>query len=99
MRGYTMWRTGGSALLMAALLAAATGERIDTSESKRIRDQAYTHLKEAVDEIRAYGQYVFRHIDERLKGYRSNYLRRRSTGASTAPAAPDTPDTPDTGEA
>ncbi len=61
---------------MASLLAAATGERIDYSESKKIRDKAYTHLKEAVDEVYAFGQYVFRDNDERLKGYRSNYLRR-----------------------
>ncbi|NIM17283.1 MAG: hypothetical protein GTO45_35215 [Candidatus Aminicenantes bacterium] len=61
---------------LAQLLAAATGERIDTSESKKIRDQAYTHLKEAVDEVYDFGQYVFRDNEERLKGYRSNYLRR-----------------------
>lgn len=69
---------------MAALLAAATGDRIDTSESKKIRDQAYTHLKEAVDEIYDYGKYAFWQDDERLKGYRSHYLRRiRMRNAST----------------
>ncbi len=68
----------------AALLAAVTGERADNSETKKIRDQAYTHLKEAVDEIYSYGQYVFRDNDERLKGYRSNYLRRRRNKKAAA---------------
>jgi hypothetical protein len=81
---------------MATLLAAATGDRIEASESKKIRDQVYTHLKEAVDEIYDYGQYVFRDDDERLRGYRSNYLRRiRARRASASePAAAETPETP-----
>ncbi|MCP5103265.1 MAG: hypothetical protein GY950_07800 [bacterium] len=81
---------------MAELLATATGERIDASESKKIRDRAYAHLKEAVDEIHAYGQYVFRNNEDRLKGYRSNYLRRvRSKYASaTEPTGEETPETP-----
>lgn len=61
---------------MADLLASATGEKAFSSETKKIRDQAYTHLKEVVDEIHAYGQYVFRDNDDRIKGYRSHYLRR-----------------------
>lgn len=62
---------------MASLLAAATGNRADVNETKKIRDQAYTHLKEAVDELYAFGQYVFRHNENRLKGYRSHYIRRK----------------------
>jgi hypothetical protein len=58
--------------------AAAYRDRQDFSEAKRIRDQAFTHLKEAVDLIRKCGQYVFWRNAARLKGYRSNYLRRLS---------------------
>jgi hypothetical protein len=38
--------------------------------------QAFTHLKEAVDLIRQCGQYAFWRNAGRLKGYRSNYLRK-----------------------
>ncbi|NIM11575.1 MAG: hypothetical protein GTO45_05730 [Candidatus Aminicenantes bacterium] len=79
----------------AVLLAVATGERIEYSEAKKIRDQAYTHLKEAVDEIYSYGQYVFWHDDDRLKGYRSNYLRRKRTKKSPEPTTPDAPSAPE----
>jgi hypothetical protein len=61
---------------MAALLAEVNRSRREHSEAKRIRDQAYTHLKEAVDEIRRCGQYVFRQNKERLMGYRSSHIRQ-----------------------
>lgn len=41
-----------------------------------IRNQAYTHLKELVDEIYTLGQYIFRKDKKRLKAYSSNYLRK-----------------------
>ena len=47
-------------------------------EAKKFRNQAFTHLKEAVDYIRKYGRYVFWRNAGRLKGYRSDYLRRIS---------------------
>jgi len=58
------------------LWAMATGDRMEYSEKKKIRDQAYTHLKEAVDELRECGQYVFWHNDARIKMYRSLYMQR-----------------------
>ncbi len=61
---------------IASLYAGAIVERAEYSEAKKIRDKAYTYLKEAVDELYAFGRYVFRENDERLFGYRSNYLRR-----------------------
>ncbi len=53
-------------------------------------------LKEVVDEVYAYGNYVLRYNDERLKGYRSIYLRRlRSKQTSEPdPAVPEAPVTP-----
>ena len=49
----------------------------DYLEVKKIRDQAYTHLKEAVDMIYGCGRYVFCENEARLKGYSSNHLRMK----------------------
>jgi hypothetical protein len=61
-------------------------------EVKKIRDQAYTHLKEAVDYIREYARYVFWRNTGRLKGYRSNYLRnvKRKIARRNALRGPET---------
>ena len=51
-------------------------------------NQAFTHLKEAVDYIREYGRYVFWRNPARLKGYRSDYIRKlnkRSTRRNRVP--------------
>lgn len=61
---------------MAVLLAKSTSERMKPEEAKEIRDQTYTHLKEAVDKIRFHGQYVFRENKNRFIGYRSNHIRK-----------------------
>jgi hypothetical protein len=50
-------------------------ERDKHSEAKKIRDQAYTHLKEAVDEILETGRYVFRQDKRRSRKYASEYRR------------------------
>jgi vacuolar-type H+-ATPase subunit E/Vma4 len=50
-------------------------DREKRSEAKKIRDQAYTHLKEAVDEIREFGRYVFRQNKKRSRVYASEYKR------------------------
>jgi len=60
---------------MAKLLSDVNGERREPPELKKIRDQAYTHLKEAVDKIRSYGKYLFRDNKKLFKGYRSAYIR------------------------
>jgi hypothetical protein len=57
-------------------------------EARKIRNQAFTHLKEAVDLIYEYGRYVFWRNPARLKGYRSEHLRRykkRSTRRDRVP--------------
>ncbi|GAA4278575.1 hypothetical protein [Aquimarina mytili] len=61
---------------LAELLAKANGATLDNSKAKDIRDRAYTHLKEAIDEIRETGKYVFRKNPERYKGYISRYKRK-----------------------
>lgn len=61
---------------LAELLAKANGVTWDNSKAKDIRDRAFTHLKEAMDEIRDTGKYAFRKDPERYKGYISRYRRR-----------------------
>ena len=61
---------------LARLLAAAQVDRQEKSPEIIIRDQAYTHLKHAVDAIRSKGQYVFWRNEKRLTGYASQYHRR-----------------------
>ena len=73
---------------MADLLSQAHVERIDSSQECIIRDKAYTYLKQALDEIRACGQYVFWRDDERIKGYVSQYIKSRNRKKSAAPKAP-----------
>ena len=63
---------------IGGLLGKATADREDNSAARIIRDRAYTHLKEAVDEIRNCGQYVFWRDENRLKGYVSHYHKRRN---------------------
>jgi hypothetical protein len=60
---------------LAAKNEAASWDNEDYLEAKKIRNQAFTHLKEAVDLIREYGKYVFWRNPARLKGYRSDYRR------------------------
>ncbi|WP_321997497.1 hypothetical protein [Draconibacterium orientale] len=61
---------------LADLLAEANGDKADPNESKIVRDKAYLHMKELVDEIREAGKYVFRKDPKRLKGYSSDYWRK-----------------------
>ncbi|MBR09744.1 MAG: hypothetical protein CMP48_18920 [Rickettsiales bacterium] len=62
---------------MSGLLAAMNGERAESGEGKIIRDKAYTLLKNAVDEIREAGKFVFWKDSNKLKGYKSAYFRNR----------------------
>jgi hypothetical protein len=62
---------------MGDLLAEYNGERLSGNKGRILRDQAYTYLKEAVDEIRKCGKYVFADKEQRLNGYYSPYIRRR----------------------
>ncbi|MEN8670193.1 MAG: hypothetical protein ABF318_13785, partial [Ketobacter sp.] len=68
-------QAAASADTMAELLAQVNGERADGNRARIIRDLAYTHLKEAVDEIRDAGQYVFWDNEARLEGYYGKYFQ------------------------
>ncbi len=74
---------------LAALYAIVTGDRSEYNEAKKIRDKAYTYLKESVDEIFGYGQYLFWQDEDRKQGYRSNYLRRKKLRREAAASTSD----------
>jgi len=62
------------------------------TEISIIRDKAYTYTKQALEEIRVCGQFVFWRDPKRLRGYTSQYfkiLRKKNSsknGAEDAPA-------------
>lgn len=62
----------------AGTLAELHSANLKGNQSREFRDKAYTCLKQLVDEIRTGGRYLFRNKPERLKGYRSEYLRRKN---------------------
>lgn len=66
---------------MGDLLGATNGERKEVSEAMQIRDKAYTYLKQAVDEIRECGKFVFWRNPDRLKGYNSDYWKAQKQSA------------------
>jgi len=66
----------------ADVLAIANGSKQKGNETKVIRDQAYTYLKQSVDEFRAAGKYLFWKNPERLQGYSSDYWRRKNASKS-----------------
>lgn len=63
---------------MADLLAITNGNKTGGTDSKFLRDQAYTYLKSLVDEIREAGKFLFWKDERRLKGYASNYWRKQN---------------------
>lgn len=63
---------------LASLLGKTNREKQKDSEVLLVRNKAYTYLKQAVDEVRDCGKYVFWRNPDRLKGYRSDYLRKNN---------------------
>lgn len=68
---------------MASLLAKSNGQKLGDNNLKIIRDKAYMHMKQAVDEIRRHGKYVFWRTPEREKGYVSKYYKQRPSITKT----------------
>jgi len=54
---------------MSELLADSNGSKDDSSETKLMRDKAYTLLTEKMTTIREYGRYTFWKNDDRKKKY------------------------------
>lgn len=70
---------------MASVLADAHKEN-GISEARIIRDKAYTHLKEAVDEIKESGKFIFRYDPVMLDKLASVYFRKmRGSSGNTTP--------------
>lgn len=65
-------------LSLSKLLSEVNGTYKETSPLLDLRNKAYVHLKEAVDEIRRVGQYVYWKNEKQLRGYISLYLRKRN---------------------
>jgi uncharacterized protein (DUF1810 family) len=76
---------------MGALYAASVANGED-SEALKIRNKAYTCLKQAVDEVRETGQFVFWRDKKRVKGYTSRYFRRKYNARKNGNNEPDSPD-------
>jgi hypothetical protein len=70
---------------MANLLALANGDKASQNESKKVRDKAYTYLKEQVDEIREAGKFLFWKNERRYKGYVSKYWSDQNQQKPEAP--------------
>jgi len=78
---------------LSALLARATTGRAESVEAMLIRDKAYRHLKECVDELRSYGQFIFWQESSRARGYACVYtkkLRRKASSKKTKEEAVET---------
>ncbi len=65
---------------MAVLLANSNGKKMEDNKLRLLRDKAFMHMKEAVDEIRRCGQYAFWKDEQRHKGYISKYNKSRKSG-------------------
>lgn len=61
---------------MGGLYASAKDSRMGKNPEKTTRDKFYTLLKLTVDEIKICGKYAFHNNPERLKGYKSDYIKR-----------------------
>ncbi len=62
---------------LGAILGTVHSKRAFCSDVMKIRDQAYTHLKDALNEIKRHADFVLWREPGRLKGYASTYNRRR----------------------
>jgi hypothetical protein len=71
---------------MAVLLANSNGKKLEDNKLRLLRDKAYTHMKEAVDEIRRCGQYVFWKDEQRYKGYVSKFIKHKNQVSSSKKA-------------
>jgi hypothetical protein len=74
---------------LSDLLGQATGDQKTIDAAVDIRNRAFIYLKQAVDEIRAFGKFCFWRDEKRLQGYASDYHRKRSRHSSESDV--DTP--------
>ncbi len=79
---------------LAAIRAENIAQQAEDNAVKKIRDQAATYLKEALEEVYAYGQFVFREDEKRRKGYCSYYYRQKRASDSSQVEEPEPVDRP-----
>ena len=60
-------------------LAKVTGSRKEFSPLLLLRNRAYAHLKEAVDEIREAGKFILWRNKKKRKDYRSDYIAKMNS--------------------
>ncbi len=60
-------------------------------EAKDLRDKAFTHLSDLVDDVREAGRYAYRGDEAKLAAFQSRYLRRRRTRARNRRSSDETP--------
>ncbi|MCP4221356.1 MAG: hypothetical protein GY765_42415 [bacterium] len=70
-------------------LSISQSRKDEATELRILRDKAYLHLKEAVDEVRGYGRYLFWRTPERYMGYISKYYRNSKPAAGGVEPAGD----------
>lgn len=82
--GFDLTRLETLAILsdeMAELYSASVEERLKGKKALDIRNRAFIHLKEAVDEVREAARFLFSKDPDRLEGYVSEHSRRsRASG-------------------
>ena len=62
---------------MASFLGAVNARRAFCSDTLKIRNQAYTYLREAVSGLKKHANYIFWRDPVRMKGYTSSYNRKK----------------------
>ena len=67
---------------LSPIYAKLTNKKGSSTEAKKFRDQAYTYLKQSVDKIRDYGQFVFWKDKDRKKGYYSQHISKKNAKRS-----------------
>lgn len=74
---------------LGSLRADASVDKAADRAKKLLRDQGYTHLKEAVDTIRECGRFVFWKNEDRARGYGSEYFRKKARRADAPQKPPE----------
>lgn len=63
---------------MTSAYAVIITKRNSPDRKYKIRNQAYTHLAEAIDEIKRHAKHVLFQNHDRLRGYSSEYISRKN---------------------
>ena len=59
-------------------------DKAEQNASNTVCDKAYTHLKALADEVREAGKYLFWRNPDRMRGYTSEFWKRKNSRKSSA---------------